>query len=280
VSEQVSMEDVTAGYDGRAVVHEVNLTIGSGEVVGLIGPNGSGKTTLMDCVSGFLAIDGGRIVVNDIDISEKAPHERARAGLGRSFQEAKLYPSLTVEETVAVSLERHMRSKDIVAAAMHLPATYESELAAKQRVDELIELMGLKAFREKLTGELSTGTRRIVDLACILAQDPEIVLLDEPSGGVAQKETEALGPLLLRVQDFTGCSIVIIEHDMPLLSFICDKMVALETGSVIAEGTPKEVLNHPRVIESYLGTDEAAINRSGAGKPKRRLKRKPRTQKR
>ncbi len=267
--------DVSKTFGGIRAVDEANIELRRGEILGLIGPNGSGKTTLMDCVSGFLEIDGGRIVVNGDDVSEKTPHARALAGLGRSFQEAKLYPSLTVHETIKVALERHMRSKDIVAAAMHLPATYESELEADQRVDGLIEMMGLKAFREKLTGELSTGTRRIVDIACILAQDPEIVLLDEPSGGVAQRETEALGPLLLRVQEFTGCSILIIEHDMPLLSFICDTMVALETGSVIAVGTPKEVLNHPRVVESYLGTDEAAINRSGTQrkKPARRIKR-------
>ena len=126
----------------------------------------------------------------------------------------------------------------MVAAAFQLPASYESELAVADKVDELIELMGLGAFREKLTGELSTGSRRIVDLACILAQDPKVLMLDEPSGGVAQKETEALGPLLLRVREHTGCSILVIEHDMPLLSTICDRMVALELGGVIAEGTP------------------------------------------
>ena len=116
--------------------------------------------------------------------------------------------------------------------------------------------MGLGAFGQKLTGELSTGTRRIVDLACILAQDPKVLMLDEPSGGVAQKETEALGPLLLRVRDHTGCSMLVIEHDMPLLSAVCDRMIALELGAVIAEGPPPEVLAHPAVIESYLGTDE------------------------
>ena len=141
--------------------------------------------------------------------------------------------------------------------------------------------MGLGAFREKLTGELSTGSRRIVDLACILAQEPSVLMLDEPSGGVAQKETEALAPLLLRVRDHTGCSILVIEHDMPLLRTICDRMVAFELGGVIAEGTPGYVLEHPKVIESYLGTDETTINRSGAagksqeGAPRKRRRRPP-----
>jgi branched-chain amino acid transport system ATP-binding protein len=219
---------------------------------------------MMDCISGFLAIDGGRVVLRGRDVTEWAPFERARGGLGRSFQDALLYPTLTVAETIAVALERHLESRDMVAAAFQLPASYESELAVAARVEELIELMGLSAFHEKLTGELSTGTRRIVDLACVLAQEPRVLMLDEPSGGVAQRETEALGPLLLRVRDFTGCSILVIEHDMPLLSSICDRMIALELGAVIAEGTPKEVLEHPQVIESYLGTDERAIARSGA----------------
>src|SRR4029079_12410628 len=230
----------------------------------LIGHNGAGKTTLMDCISGFNDIDGGRIILRGHDITDWAPHERARGGLGRSFQDALLYPSLTVAETIAVARERHLESRDMVAAAFQLPASYEAELAVWNKVSELIELMGLDAFREKLTGELSTGSRRIVDLACILAQEPKVLMLDEPSGGVAQRETEARGPLLLRVRDHTGCSVLVIEHDMPLLRSICDTMVALELGGVIAEGTPSEVLEHPQVIESYLGTDESAINRSGA----------------
>ena len=134
--------------------------------------------------------------------------------------------------------------------------------------------MCLGAFREKLTGELSTGSRRIVDLACILAQEPSVLMLDEPSGGVAQKETEALAPLLLRVREHTGCAILVIEHDMPLLRTICDRMVALELGGVIAEGTPEYVLEHPKVIESYLGTDETAINRSGARTTKKAVAKK------
>jgi branched-chain amino acid transport system ATP-binding protein len=254
---------VTKRFGGIVAVDEVDLEVRKGEIVGLIGHNGAGKTTLMDCISGFLPIDRGRIRLRGVDVTDWAPHERAKGALGRSFQDALLFPSLTVAETISVALERHLANRDMVAAALQLPASYESELAATARVDELVELMGLNAFGQKLTGELSTGTRRIVDLACIMAQQPRVLMLDEPSGGVAQKETEALGPLLLRVRQHTGCSILVIEHDMPLLSSICDRMIALELGAVIAQGTPGDVLAHERVIESYLGTDELTINRSG-----------------
>ncbi|MEY2472582.1 MAG: hypothetical protein QOK28_1911 [Actinomycetota bacterium] len=263
-------------FGGITAVDNVDLELREGEILGLIGHNGAGKTTLMDCISGFNEIDGGRVFLQGKDVTEAAPHERALGGLGRSFQDALLFPSLTVAETISVALERHLASKDMLAAAFQLPASYESEISVAEKVEELIQLMGLGAFREKLTGELSTGSRRIVDLACILAQEPTVLMLDEPSGGVAQKETEALAPLLLRVRDHTGCSILVIEHDMPLLRTICDRMVALELGGVIAEGTPTEVLEHPKVIESYLGTDETAINRSGAAGSKKKAPAKKR----
>jgi branched-chain amino acid transport system ATP-binding protein len=254
---------VVKTFGGIQAVDHVDLAVRKGEIVGLIGHNGAGKTTLMDCISGFLTVDQGRVLLRGADITDLAPHQRAVRALGRSFQDALLYPTLTVAETIAVARERHLQSRDLFAAALQLPASYESELAAMAMVDELIELMGLGAYREKLTGELSTGTRRIVDLACIMAQDPDVLMLDEPSGGIAQKETEALGPLLRRVRDRTGSSILIIEHDMPMLSGLCDRLVALELGGVIAEGPPDEVLSHPAVIASYLGTDESAIARSG-----------------
>jgi ABC-type branched-subunit amino acid transport system ATPase component len=259
----LSCRGIVKRFGGIHAVDEVDLDLHQGEIVGLIGQNGAGKTTLFDCISGFLPIDAGTVELRGRDVTGWAPHERARAGLGRSFQEALLYPSLTTWETIAIAFERHLASKEMVAAALHLPASYESELDLASRVEALIELMGLGAFRDKLLGELSSGSRRIVELACILAQDPAVVLLDEPSAGVAQRETEALGPLLRRVQAYTGCSMLVIEHDMPLIAAVSDEVVALELGRVIARGTPTEVLSHPRVIESYLGTDAAAIARSG-----------------
>ncbi|MHB8592876.1 MAG: ATP-binding cassette domain-containing protein [Acidimicrobiales bacterium] len=255
--------DVVKTFGGITAVDHVDLVVRPGEIAGLIGHNGAGKTTLMDCISGFLEVDQGRVILLGNDVTDWPPNLRAKGALGRSFQDALLFPTLTVAETIAVARERHLESRDMFAAALQLPASYESELATAAVVDELIDLMGLGAYREKLTGELSTGTRRIVDLACIMAQDPKVLMLDEPSGGIAQKETEALGPLLRRVREQTGCSILIIEHDMPMLSGLCDRLIAMELGGVIAEGTPAEVLAHPAVIASYLGTDDTAIARSG-----------------
>jgi len=258
---------VSKRFGGITAVDSVDLGVRQGTIVGLVGQNGAGKTTLVDCISGFWRIDSGRILLRGHDITNWAPHERARSRLGRSFQEARLFPSLSVRETIATAFERHAQCHSLVADACRQPASFESELLTTSRVEELVELLGLGEHADKLASEISTGTRRIVELACLLAADPVVLLLDEPSAGVAQKETEALGPLLQRIRDHTGCAMLVIEHDMPLLSGICDQMVALELGGVIAWGTPEQVLADERVISSYLGTDSAAINRSGAPIP-------------
>ena len=192
-----------------------------------------------------------------------SPERRARHRLGRSFQDARLFPSLTVNEALAISFERHLRAHDLVSTALSLPWVRRAEKRVRVRVEGLIELMGLGAFRDKFVSELSTGSRRIVDLASIMAHDPVVLLLDEPSSGIAQREAEALGPLLLKIRQETGTTMLVIEHDMPLISSVSDEILALETGAVLTRGPADEVLSDPRLVAAYLGTNEAVVARSG-----------------
>ena len=260
----LELKGVVRSFGGIRAVDEVSLSLHPGEILGLIGPNGAGKTTLFDLISGFLPCDQGRVVLRGEDVTEWSADRRARAGLGRSFQDARLFPSLTVAENIAVGLERHLDLRDPLASMLGMPEVTESESETAWRVHELIELLGLGAFRNKFVSELSTGSRRIVDLAMAIAHHPVVLLLDEPSSGIAQRETEALGPLMERIQEETGCALLVIEHDMPLITSVSHRMLALELGGVIAEGTPEEVVRDPHVVASYLGTDEAVIARSGA----------------
>jgi branched-chain amino acid transport system ATP-binding protein len=257
---------LTRSFGGITAVDDVTFDLRKGEILGIIGPNGAGKTTLFDLISGFLKPDTGTVLLGGTDVTTQAPDLRAALGLGRSFQDARLFPALTVEETIALALTRHVTVADPVAAMLNLPGVAESEALIQERVEELIELMRLGAFRDKHISELSTGSRRIVDLACVMGHEPSVLLLDEPSSGIAQRETEALGPLLLDVREATGASLIVIEHDMPLITSISDELLALELGAVVTRGAPDVVVHDPAVISSYLGTTEAVISRSGTRK--------------
>ncbi|NLA34969.1 MAG: MFS transporter [Actinobacteria bacterium] len=255
--------DLSVAFGGVRAVDQVSLQLDEREILGLIGPNGAGKTTLLDLICGYTASDGGLVMLGDWDVSAVAPHIRAQQGLGRSFQDAALFPTMTVHDTILTALERWVEVGDPLNALLRTPSLMESEHRLAARVDDLMDLFDLGPVRHRFIGELSTGSRRIVDLACVVAHSPAVLLLDEPSSGIAQRESEALGPLIMRLRDELGCAIVVIEHDMPLLASICDRMIALESGSVIATGTPDQVLSDERVISSYLGTSPEVINRSG-----------------
>ena len=258
---------LSRSFGGISAVDRATLHVDPGEILGIIGPNGAGKTTLFDLLSGFVPVDEGTITLSGHDVTGLDAAGRARRGLGRSFQDARLFPSLTVDEALAVSLERWVGSRSAVVAALHLPMAFDSEVAVRKRVAELVELLGLGAYRSKFVSELSTGTRRIVDLAGLLAHRPSVILLDEPSSGIAQREVEALAPLLERIRGETGASLIVIEHDMPLLRQVSDRLVAMDQGAVIATGRPDDVLADPLVVESYLGPDDTAVNRSTHAHP-------------
>ncbi len=255
--------EMVRSFGGIRAVDGVSFELAPGEILGVIGPNGAGKTTLFDLISGFTPTDSGRVILAGVDLSDASPAHRGAAGLGRSFQDAKLFPEITVAETLAIATERFVESRSMLAAALRLPQMFESEHAVAFRVDELLELMTLGQYRNTFIRELSTGTRRVVDLACQVAHRPTVILLDEPSSGIAQREVEALAPVLLRLRDEMGSSLIVIEHDMPLISSISDRLLALDQGAVVTTGPPATVLEHPAVVESYLGTSSAAISRSG-----------------
>ncbi|MCX6534056.1 MAG: MFS transporter [Actinobacteria bacterium] len=258
-------QGVVAAFGGIRAVDGVSMDIREHEIVGIIGPNGAGKTTLFDVISGYTPLQDGSIDIAGHNVTKSSPTARANFGLGRSFQDARLFPELSVRETLAVSLERWVKNRSALAAAMYLPPVFDSEDAITTRVNELVELLGLGDYQNKFIRELSTGTRRIVDLACLVAHRPSVILLDEPSSGLAQREVEALTPVVRRLRDDMGSALVIIEHDIAFISGVADRLIALDQGRVIADGVPAQVLEHPIVIESYLGTSSAAIARSGQG---------------
>ncbi|HEV7680319.1 MAG TPA: MFS transporter [Candidatus Dormibacteraeota bacterium] len=250
-------------YGGVRVLNGVSLSADRAEVIGLVGPNGAGKTTLFDAISGAAQLSAGSIQFMGRDVTRLGVHQRAQLGLARSYQNVKLFPALTVRESIAVALERHLRSRSMVHAALWTPISNQSERRARRRVDNLIQSLGLGAYAGKFVNELSTGTRRIVDIACVLATQPKLLLLDEPSSGLAQAETELLAPVIGRIVKETNCGVLIIEHDLGLVASVSHRMIALRLGTVMAEGTPAQVLGNADVVDALLGgASEAVVSRS------------------
>jgi len=195
------------------------------------------------------------------DVTSLPAHRRHAVGLGRGFQDAKLFGSLTVRETVLVALEARQRSL-LVPSMFALPPSPQIERARRREADEILDFLGLGPNADMFVADQSTGTRRVMELACLLATDAKVLQLDEPTAGIAQRETEHFAPLIKQVQRDLGAAVVLIEHDMPLVMSLSDRVYCLEAGAVIAEGAPTEVSSHPAVIASYLGTDVRAIERS------------------
>ncbi|MBW6434334.1 ATP-binding cassette domain-containing protein [Actinoplanes hulinensis] len=250
---------IRRSFGGVRAVQDATFTVTDGEIVGIIGPNGAGKTTLFEILAGFTAADGGAVRYQGRAVTGWTPERRARAGLVRSFQDARLFPAMTVRENVMVAAERIAP----VRLAADLIGDERSETVKAAQADAALEAMGLDWLAGRPVGELSTGTRRVVELCCLLTLRPRLLLLDEPSSGLTQADGKALGDLMLRVRAELGTTILVIEHDLPLLSRVADRLIAMDAGTVITQGTPDEVRNHPAVVLSYLGTDQAAVARSG-----------------
>ncbi len=248
-------------FGGVVAVDGVSFTVAAGETLGLIGPNGAGKTTTFELLGGFTRQDSGLVRFDGQDVSTLGPEARARMGLIRSFQDAALFPTMTVTEAVQLSLERTHPSR----LGADLLGLRGGERRKEQLARELVAFMNLDRYRDKQVQQLSTGTRRIAEIACLIALRPVMLLLDEPSSGIAQRETEALGKLLRDLKSQLDVTLVVIEHDIPLIMGLSDRIIAMADGRIIAEGSPDVVRHDPLVIEAYLGGDPEAIERSGVG---------------
>ena len=226
------VEGLSKRFGGTTAVDGVSFSVASGDRLGIIGPNGAGKTTLFEMIGGFVRPDSGSVRFAGADVSSHPPERRSRAGLVRSFQNARLFPTMTVLETLELA----------ASANPHRPEP-----------SEFLGYFGLGRWASQPLSTVPTGTRRLVELAACLALSPRLLLLDEPSAGIAHSETERLAGVLDQIAADHGVTFVIIEHDVALLTEVCDRMMALEVGRVIALGTPAEVTSHPDVIRSYLG---------------------------
>ncbi|MEZ5220594.1 MAG: branched-chain amino acid ABC transporter permease/ATP-binding protein [Ilumatobacteraceae bacterium] len=261
VVERVALQatEVSKHYGGIVAVDRASIELRHGEILGIIGPNGAGKTTLFEMLSGFGTPDGGRVELDGTDVTGWSPTTRARHGLVRSFQSSPLFPTMTVVECIATAFER----TEPTSAGWAAIGRMRTERRRLDRATELARRFGLEPFLDRRIGELSTGTRRICELACITALRPRVLLLDEPAAGLAQREVEALVPVLQRLRSELDCSVLVIEHDLPMLRRLSDRVVAMVSGRVVVTGSMDEVCAHPDVVSAYLGEQVVAVERSG-----------------
>jgi ABC-type branched-subunit amino acid transport system ATPase component len=246
----LAISEATVRFGGVVAVDNVSLDVQPGEVVGLIGPNGAGKSTLLDVVSGFAPLAQGTVQLDGVNVTAKLPYARARRGLARSFQNARLYPTMTVREVLLSAYhERHRFG--MLAEGLRLPAARHEERAARAAVDELIEMVDLSRYLDHTMAELSFGTTRAVELAWLAARRPRVLLLDEPASGLQQSEVRVLGNLIQRIRG--EAAVVVVDHDVPFVCGLAKRLVAMDLGAVIADGPIDAVLADPAVVRSYLG---------------------------
>lgn len=237
-------------FGGLTVIESLDLTIPSGEAVGIIGPNGAGKTTLFNCITSVVEPDSGSILLGDVEITHAPIHEIGQAGLVRSFQEARVFEEMTIEENIRLAAKDHP-GEHLVQTFTDQSSSDSREREVAERADELMELMGIESHRDEYASTLSGGQRKLLDLSRLLMADPDVILLDEPFAGVNPALTnEIIG----HINDINAeeKTLVVIEHEIDNLIEIVDRLVVMHNGSVLTDGQPDEVLSNEEVIEAYL----------------------------
>ena len=248
-----AVENVSIQFGGLKAIDDVSFAVAKGEIFTIIGPNGAGKTTLFNLVSRLYNVSAGRILFKDQDITTIGPQEVARRGIARTFQNIELFDNASTLENLLVGRHRHSTTK-FYEDILFLPRVKREEAEHRRAVEEVMDFLKLQRYRDTLIGGLSYGVRKVVEVGRALSMGPDLLLLDEPSSGLNVEETDRMAEWILEINRVLGITILMVEHDMSLVSRVSDRVLALNYGRIMATGTAKEVQNHPDVVAAYLGT--------------------------